>query len=295
MIDRIARAAMTVLILAALAPAQEPTTDVKPSGLREVEASGRQVLVELYTSQGCNYCPTAERLLQEMASRGYGPDRVVPLAFHVDYFNTPWADPYSSRDYSSRQWAYNSAFKARDSKTPDLYFTPMVMVDGRYPMSGYHSDGIGPVWPHLKARLDRALRVRREASLTLTVGSPGDAPSLRDVTVRVRPKSARLVGKDLLICVVVTEGTLSTAVPSGENAGETLIEDHVVRRFLYEGVTLRRESPTEASFSLDLGQGWEPSRCEIVAFLQDQESGAIHQLATLPWEEPAGPAVRSEE
>jgi hypothetical protein len=294
MIDRIAQAALAALMLVAAAPAQESTPEVKPSRLREVEATGRQVLVELYTSQGCNYCPTAERLLQEMAVRGYGPDRVVPLAFHVDYFNTPWSDPFSSRDYSSRQWAYNSAFKARDSKTADLYFTPMVMVDGRYPMSGYHSDGIGPVWPHLKARLDRALRVRREASLKLSVESPGDAPSHRDITVQVRPKSARLIGDELLICVVVAEGPLSTAVPSGENAGETLIEDHVVRRFLYEGVTLRRESPTEATFSLDLGQGWDASRCEIVAFLQDQNSGAIHQLATMPWEEPARAGIRSE-
>ena len=62
---------------------------------------------------------------------GYGPDRIVAINFHVDYFNEPWADPSPEKAYSQRQLAYNEV-----QKRNDLYFTPLLMVDGRYPMLG---------------------------------------------------------------------------------------------------------------------------------------------------------------
>ena len=67
-----------------------------PAASRAQEKSAdspRKVLVELYTSQGCDSCPPASDLMGKLASLGYGPDRVVPINFHVDYFNTPWEDP----------------------------------------------------------------------------------------------------------------------------------------------------------------------------------------------------------
>ncbi|RUL86308.1 DUF1223 domain-containing protein [Tautonia sociabilis] len=290
MIDREVRAALVAAacVLPGIASGQAPAGS-EPKLIREVEANGRHVLVELYTSQGCNYCPTAERLLAEMRRKGYGPDRVVALAFHVDYFNTPWADPFSSQAYSSRQWAYHEAFKKKDPKTPDLYFTPMVMVNGRYPMSGYHSDGIAPVWPHLKARLDRALREireRREVGMTLTLEAAPGSDEHRELSVSVRPQTPRAVGKELLLCVAVAEGPLSTAVPSGENAGETLVEDHIVRDFRSERLTPRRDGPAEARFSIDLKPGQDPSRCELVVFLQDERTGALALVTAMPWSEP---------
>src|SRR5262249_30879714 len=43
--------------------------------------ANRKVLVELYTSQGCDMCPAAEKLLGALAERDR---RIVPIAFHVD-------------------------------------------------------------------------------------------------------------------------------------------------------------------------------------------------------------------
>ncbi|WP_422927802.1 DUF1223 domain-containing protein [Singulisphaera sp. PoT] len=68
------------------------------------EAGQRVVLAELFTSQGCDMCPQAERVLGSLAERH---DRVVPIAFHVDYFNDPWKDVFSDELYSQRQMAYN--------------------------------------------------------------------------------------------------------------------------------------------------------------------------------------------
>ena len=61
------------------------------------------MLVELYTSQGCNSCPPASDLLGKLSRLGGDSDRIVPLNFHVDYFNQPWPDPYSDPSYTRRQ------------------------------------------------------------------------------------------------------------------------------------------------------------------------------------------------
>jgi len=253
---------------------------------RVARSRDKTVLVELFTSQGCNYCPTAERLIAGLPERGYGPDRVIPIAFHVDYFNDPWADPFSRRQFSAREWAYSEVAKQRDSQAESLYFTPMVMVDGRYPMSGYHRDGVERIWPFLKARLDRAVRSRAEAALSLALTGSAEAPRRRSLWVEVRAISGKLVGQERLVGVAITEGPRSTEVPSGENAGETLVEHHIVRRFIAEPVTLARSEPAEATFELQLEDDWQPDRCEVVAFLQDEETGFVHQAATISWTTP---------
>jgi hypothetical protein len=100
------------------------------------------------TSQGCNSCPPASDLLGKLFELGDGADRIVPLNFHVDYFNQPWPDPYSGASYTRRQRDYNSV-QHRD----DLQFTPLLMVDGRQPLLG--SDRAKAV-----AAIQQALKIR---------------------------------------------------------------------------------------------------------------------------------------
>src|SRR5262245_21067783 len=53
----------------------------------------RVALLELYTSEGCNSCPPADRWLSGLPNRGVSADRAVLLAFHVDYWNQlGWPD-----------------------------------------------------------------------------------------------------------------------------------------------------------------------------------------------------------
>src|SRR5258708_37652511 len=59
-------------------------------------------LVELYTSEGCSSCPPADRWLSSIG-RTFPPDRVVPLALHVDYWDyIGWKDPHAPREFSPR-------------------------------------------------------------------------------------------------------------------------------------------------------------------------------------------------
>ena len=78
-------------------------------------------VVELYTSEGCNSCPPADRWLSALKSR---PD-VVGLAFHVDYWDRlGWKDRFASAEFTRRQSEQQSVNGARFS------YTPQVVVDG---------------------------------------------------------------------------------------------------------------------------------------------------------------------
>src|SRR4029077_2560857 len=85
-----------LLALAVLAPR---------GGAGEPEAtSDRVAVVELFTSQGCSSCPPADRLLSKLAHDARYQGKVIPLSFHVDYWNSiGWTDPFSSARWSQRQ------------------------------------------------------------------------------------------------------------------------------------------------------------------------------------------------
>src|SRR5205814_1853552 len=88
--------------------------------------SGTQTaaLVELYTSEGCSSCPPADRWLSNLA-RTYTPQRVIPLALHVDYWDyIGWKDPFARREFSQRQRRLSQLQRA------SFVYTPQVLVQG---------------------------------------------------------------------------------------------------------------------------------------------------------------------
>jgi hypothetical protein len=249
-------------------------------------AEKKVALVELFTSQGCDMGPGAEKLLGSLPTRGYGKSRVLVLAYHVDYFNKPWQDPFSSPEYSSRNMAYHTIFRKRDKGSPELYFTPMIMVAGKYPTSGFYHEGEDAAWAALRQRLDKALAEAPAAAIELPPA--GTAGPKR--TIRARPLGTKVLGRPVLACAAVTEDGLATAVGSGENAGKTLPENHIVRSFIHQEITLRRSEPTAATFDLELPAGADPARTTIVYFLQDPATGSVFQAASEPWPATTGAA-----
>ena len=86
--------------------------------------SGRQqvTLLELYTSQGCSSCPPAERWLNDYVDDDDLWERVVPVAFHVDYWDyIGWKDPYATAANGDRQRDYARAGQARTVYTPGFF------------------------------------------------------------------------------------------------------------------------------------------------------------------------------
>jgi hypothetical protein len=242
------------------------------------ETPRKKVLVELFTSQGCNSCPAAEQLLGQLASLGFGPERVVPIAFHVDYFNDPWTDRFSDRTFSARQWAYNAALKRKD-----LYFTPMLMIDGRFPMLG--SD-------RTKAReaIQRVLTERPSASIALALEPTAGKPLEQRLKVIVAATTPELDGHELLVGVATFESPVTTRVASGENAGKTLVEHFAVHRFTAEPVTLSRTERKTLSVPITIERDWDAHHCGLAVFLQDETTGRVYQAESIRGTTAASPA-----
>ena len=90
-------------------------------------------LVELYTSEGCSSCPPADDWLFSLGQSGLVPDRVVPLALHVDYWNDlGWEDSYSQKTFTDRQ------HRLADLNRMRSVFTPQFVLNGRN-LSHWHS------------------------------------------------------------------------------------------------------------------------------------------------------------
>jgi hypothetical protein len=83
--------------------------------------AGQVTLLELYTSEGCSSCPPAEAWLSRLKD---SPDlwkSVVPVAFHVDYWDyLGWPDPWATKAFSDRQRAYAGAWGSDDIYTPGV-------------------------------------------------------------------------------------------------------------------------------------------------------------------------------
>ncbi len=249
-----------ILAVASVGPAQQGEPSAAPT---------KKVLVELYTSQGCDSCPSANDLLGRLAAMGYGPDQVVPIAFHVDYFNTPWVDPFSKREYSQRQLSYNAVLKRND-----LYFTPMMMVDGRYPMLGSNR-------PEAVAAIGKSLKGRPGVAIKIALDGPKGEKEARVDLAKFAPE---LEGRNLMVGLALTEGPIATEVPSGENAGKTLVEPHVVRSFAYKNFKPAGREPRTMTFPLKLAGDSKPGRCRVSAWVQDAENGKVYQAESIAWD-----------
>src|SRR6266446_1916594 len=81
-------------------------------------------VIELYTSEGCNSCPPADRWLSAL-DLGAPPARAVALAFHVDYWDRlGWRDRFGSAVFTERQHEQKSRRHAA------FVYTPQVLLQG---------------------------------------------------------------------------------------------------------------------------------------------------------------------
>ena len=90
--------------------------------------SGREqtIFIELFTSQGCSSCPPAEKWLNALARHPDLWNEIIPVAFHVDYWDKlGWRDSYASGSHTRRQYQYRS-----ENRIHSVY-TPCFLINGK--------------------------------------------------------------------------------------------------------------------------------------------------------------------
>ena len=232
---RIASAMLMFLFLAAPSPA--PVAN--------------PVIVELFTSQGCSSCPPADALLSEIAKTPQ-QKKVIPLAFHVDYWDRlGWRDPFSAREWSARQYAYVGKMKLSGA------YTPQVIVNGTRQMIGSNrSQVINAIEVESKRQVAGSVRVSFDGKVA-TVNATSPVPI------------------DLIL-VVVESGAL-TDIQRGENSGLKLKNDSIVRRLYRLGEV---NGKAEQKVTIDVDPSWNRSKLSVVAFLQDRATMKIDAAGT---------------
>lgn len=184
-------------LLAACRPAAVGLALLSVSG----PAMARPVVVELFTSQSCSSCPPAEALIGQLAEEG---GDVLPLAFHVTYFNhLDWRDTYSLPEATRRQQVYAAHLDGS-------VYTPQAVIDGRVGLVGSEAGRVRAAIAEAKGGAAEAVPLDLTGGSNLTVRL-GAGPGSGTVT---------LVGYD---------PRHVTPVARGENAGRTLTQSNVVR------------------------------------------------------------------
>jgi hypothetical protein len=208
--------------------------------------SGTQVpvVVELYTSEGCNSCPPADRWLSTLKDK----PGVLAAAFHVDYWDRlGWKDRFASARFTERQAQQQAAAGSRFS------YTPQVVVNGRDWRR----------WPDLPA-------TGAPAPLRLSMQRVGD-----EVELQVQPNDG-VRARWSLWWAAVEDGHVSD-VKAGENSGVTLHHDHVVRQ--YGSIAPWSGALTQRVAVPQRGEGGRALR--VLAVVSDATSGATVQALQL--------------
>ncbi len=229
----------------------------------------RAVVAELYSSEGCDSCPPADKWF---ATQGVGASSaVIPLAFHVDYWDyIGWKDRFATPQYSERQRE-----QVRLANKHQVY-TPQLMVNGRD--VGY--------W-HDPARIGAAQRDARASAAVATIDlSISPVPPMHADTARVNVDigvtfDSAAVRTDSALYLAVTENNLVSKVTAGENRGVTLAHDHVVRN-LIGPIVIRTDGRATITRAIDLAPDWKRADLQLVAFVQDRKQGEILQAIASP-------------
>lgn len=179
-------------------------------------------VIELYTSEGCSSCPPADQWLSTLKPAQMQTGAVVQ-AFHVGYWDyIGWVDRFATPAHTQRQREVATLNRLRN------IYTPQVVRNGQDWRGWYDTPLMLPRKPAEPARASIALRQTAAQSFEAAV-QPAEG---------VQRWAAYWT---------VTEHGHSSRVKSGENKGEYLKHDFVVRQYTpvgeYRGgQTLRLET-----------------------------------------------------
>ena len=207
-------------------------------------------VVELYTSEGCSSCPPADKWLSTLKDKAKAGE-VVAQAFHVGYWDyIGWVDRFAAPAYTSRQRDIAARNNLRS------IYTPQAVLDGKD-------------WPRWGGKPENKEAARATISLKQLGTDQFEASILPVVTAT-----------NWSAYWTVTEHGHNSKVLSGENRGEFLKHDFVVRQYTQAGDYKTSDtSPQKLNFRSIAPTPGHPRQVNLVVF--DTKSGKTLQAASL--------------
>ncbi len=173
-----------------------------------VSSEKQTTVIELYTSQGCSSCPPAEAWLSRWLDKPELWQSVIPLAFHVSYWNyLGWPDVFADQAYDQRQKRYQTLGYSRSTYTPEF------IVNGREWRGWF---------------LRQSLPVSEK-----TVGVMSASLDGNQFDVQFKPVAA-LSGEWVLHAALLGQNR-ETEIKAGENHGKRLKHDFIVLEMINGG------------------------------------------------------------
>lgn len=206
------------------------------------------VVIELFTSQGCSSCPTADAYLVELAK---DPD-LITLSFAIDYWDyLGWEDTLALDENIARQRDYNM----------HLYhgavYTPEVVINGS-------DHAIGSRHEDVARKINEAKAARHDPSTSIVFDDLG-----RYLKVALVSQDAHEVPCDVYLLPYQNKRDVN--IKRGENRGRTLSYTNVVRAVRHVGVWLG--GPLEINY--DRAQDKELNIDGYAVLIQEPERGPI--------------------
>jgi len=185
-------------------------------------------LIELFTSEGCSSCPPAEKWLSGLKSNPNLWKKIVPVAFHVDYWDRlGWSDRFAKPEFTSRQQRYAATWGG------DSVYTPGFVINGKERRSWFDSNTMPTT-------------STKGGILRVSLGYDGKltAAFVPEIT---QPKA-------LALYVALLGNDLVSDVKRGENSGRKLRHDFVVLDFIKADM-VNESSRWTASVTLPMRTG----------------------------------------
>jgi hypothetical protein len=207
-------------------------------------------VIEVYTSEGCSSCPPADQWasgLKDSATRGLA----VVQAFHVGYWDyIGWVDRFASPAHTQRQRDIAAVNQLRS------IYTPQVVRNGQD-------------WPRWHQDNARTLAAGEPARVALALqGTQGNA-----FEATITPTDVNTAWSAYWS---VTEHGHNSKVAAGENKGEFLKHDFVVRQYVPVGSYSGNQ---KLKFSAIAADPKHPRQVNLVVF--EPKSGKTLQALSL--------------
>ena len=257
---------LLILLVLPMAVHSQERSDSISTNIKIVKSPVNRVAVlELYTSEGCSSCPPADRFLSDLKKAGINSKQVIPLAFHVTYWDyIGWKDRFAKKQYDQRQ---RESAKKKKSNT---VYTPQFLLSGDdYRRYTSFSEDVNKIMVE-KSSVDIELSLQ---------GLPAKADVSR-LLLNLKSNSSE---KNLGFYFAVVENNLSSEVAAGENDGEQLHHDYVVRKLygpFHRGSTAKRY---EIEQTIALDSEWSKPNLSFVAFAENLQTGEVLQAVSLQY------------